>query len=712
MAEIIHTNFGHSRSDTKQASQVATDVNDPSLFINRELSQLKFNERVLEQAKDNNTPLLERLKFLCISCTNLDEFFEIRVGGVKHHIDFSTGYTSADQIPPKKLLQELHDSANTLVTEQYRVFNEVIQPALSDENILIIPREKWNRAQRNWIHTYFTEQVEPVLSPLGIDPGHPFPRIINKSLNFIVELGGSDAFGRAGDLAIVQAPRSLPRVIQLPNTDGEKKINFVFLSSIIHEFVNDLFEGLEVRGCYQFRVTRNSDLFVDDEEIDDLLLALEGELASRKYGAAVRLETSTNTPDNLVQYLLHQFQLDEVDLYRVNGPVNLNRLMNAYELIDRTDLKYKQFNPTLPHPVTSESNLFDVVSAQDILMHHPFQSFAPVINFIRQAARDSNVLAIKQTLYRTGAQSSIVDALVEAATAGKEVTVVIELMARFDEAANISLATRLQKAGVHVVYGIVGIKTHAKMILIIRRENNQLRRYAHLGTGNYHQRTALLYTDYGMFTCHPQITADMHEIFLQLTSLTKIPKLKKILQAPFTLYKTLIELTEKETKRAQLGRKARIIAKVNSLIEPQLIRALYKASQAGVEIKLIVRGQCCLRPGVPGVSENIEVRSIVGRFLEHPRVFYFSNGGRPRVYCSSADWMDRNFFRRVETAWPIEDRVLRKRVISELELYLKDNQNAWQLQSDGNYKRVTCGPNDRPVTAQLELLQEFAKLKN
>ncbi len=712
MAEIIHTNFGQAKTDVKPSPVNALDVSDPSLFINRELSQLKFNERVLEQAKDKNTPLLERLKFLCISCTNLDEFFEIRVGGVKHHIDFSTGYTSADQIPPKKLLQELHDSANALVTEQYRVFNEVIQPTLSDEGILIIPREKWNRAQRNWIHTYFTEQVEPVLSPLGIDPGHPFPRIINKSLNFIVELGGSDAFGRAGDLAIVQAPRSLPRVIQLPSTNDDKKLNFVFLSSVIHEFVNDLFEGLEVRGCYQFRVTRNSDLFVDDEEIDDLLLALEGELASRKYGAAVRLETSTNTPDNLVQYLLQQFQLDEVDLYRVNGPVNLNRLMNAYELIDRTDLKYKQFKPTLPNPITSESSLFDVVSSQDILMHHPFQSFAPVINFIRQAARDPKVLAIKQTLYRTGAQSRIVDALVEAATAGKEVTVVIELMARFDEAANISLATRLQKAGVHVVYGIVGIKTHAKMILIIRRENDQLRRYAHLGTGNYHQRTALLYTDYGMFTCNPQITADMHEIFLQLTSLTKIPKLKKILQAPFTLYKTLIELTEKETKRAQLGRKAKIIAKVNSLIEPQLIQALYRASQAGVEIKLIVRGQCCLRPGVPGVSENIEVRSIVGRFLEHPRVFYFSNGGRPRVYCSSADWMDRNFFRRVETAWPIEDRALKKRVLSELELYLKDNQNAWQLQSDGSYKRVTCGPDERPVTAQLELLQEFANIKN
>lgn len=710
MAEIIHKTFGETKPDISPLQVKTPDVNNPDLFINRELSQLKFNERVLEQAKDKNTPLLERLKFLCISCTNLDEFFEIRVGGVKQHIEFSTGFTSADHIPPKKLLQELHSTASNLVAEQYRVFNEVIQPELSEHDIHLVPREKWTRTQRNWIHTFFTEQVEPVLSPLGIDPGHPFPRILNKSLNFIVEVGGSDAFGRTGNLAIVQAPRSLPRLIQLPTDGNDEKTNFVFLSSVIHEFVTDLFEGLQVRGCYQFRVTRNSDLFVDDE-IDDLLLALEGELASRRYGDAVRLETSTNTPDNLVQYLLQKFQLSEVDLYRVNGPVNLNRLLNIYDLIDRPDLKYGQFTPMLPKPINAESNLFEIISKQDVLMHHPFQSFAPVTNLIRQAARDPKVLAIKQTLYRTGAQSSIVNALVEAATAGKEVTVVIELMARFDEAANIALANRLQKVGAHVVYGIVGIKTHAKMILIIRRENDRLVRYAHLGTGNYHQKTARLYTDYGMFTCDPKITADMHEIFLQLTSLTKIPRLNKILQAPFTLYKTLIELIEKEIKRAKAGRNAKIIAKVNSLVEPQLIRELYLASQAGVQIKLIVRGPCCLRPGVPGVSDNIEVRSIVGQFLEHPRVFYFSNGGRPKVYCSSADWMDRNFFRRVETAWPIEDRVLKKRVHAELELYLRDNQNAWILQPDGEYKRKTCGKNEQPVTAQIELLKKFAKIK-
>ena len=696
--------------NSKKDTSDTVDVSLPELFINREISQLKFNQRVLEQAKDPNTPLLERLKFLCISCSNLDEFFEIRVLGIKQHIEFSTGYTSADQKPAKQVLREIHESASILVEEQYRVFNEVILPALANEEVHFLAREKWTSAQRDWIQDYFTNQVEPVLSPLGIDPGHPFPRILNKSLNFIVEVGGLDAFGRTGHLAIVQAPRSLPRLIQIPSNENDRSVNFVFLSSVIHEFVHDLFEGLQVHGCYQFRVTRNSDLYVDDE-IDNLPLALEGEIASRRYGAAARLETYKNTPDHLVEYLLQRFELDQVDLYKVNGPVNLNRLLNTYDLIDRPDLKYSGFKPLLPKPITPDSNLFKVISSQDVLLHHPYQSFAPVLNFIHQAAKDPKVLAIKQTLYRTGANSRIVDALVMAATSGKEVTVVIELMARFDEAANITLAQRLQKAGAHVVYGIVGIKTHAKMILIIRRENDQLVRYAHLGTGNYHQSTAKLYTDYGMFTCNPDITTDLHEIFLQLTSFTKIPRLNNVLQAPFTLYKTIIEYIEKETKRASQKRKAKIIARVNSLIEPQLIQALYRASIAGVEIKLIVRGPCCLRPGVKGISENIEVRSIVGRFLEHSRVFYFYNGGRSKLYCSSADWMDRNFFRRVETAWPIEDRAIKKCVLSELELCIKDNQNAWILQPDGEYVRQQVRKKDKKITAQLELLKKYSKMK-
>ena len=680
-------------------------------YINRELSLLKFNQRVLEQARDPSTPLLERLKFLCISCTNLDEFFEIRVGGVKQHIELDIAHATADQISPKDLLNHIHNDATRLVNEQYRVFNEEIQPELEAQNIHFIAREHWTREQSAWLRQYFHDEVEPVLSPLGLDPAHPFPRIINKSLNFIVQLDGADAFGREGEFAVVQAPRSLTRLIHLPEELNQQQgDSYVFLSSVMHAFVNELFEGLKVLGCYQFRVTRNSDLFLDDEEIDDLMRALEGELASRRYGDSVRLEVATNCPDELVRYLLKQFALSEVDLYRVNGPVNLNRLSQAYDLVDRADLKYPPFTAGISDRLSHGADIFNLIRQDDILLHHPYQSFAPVIDFVRQAAKDPKVLAIKQTLYRTGAKSPIVDNLVKAAKAGKEVTVVIELMARFDEAENILLANRLQKAGAHVVYGIVGKKTHGKLILVVRREGDYLRRYAHFGTGNYHEKTARLYTDYGMFTADTELTSDAHELFLALTSFTKVPVLKNILQAPFTLYKTLIELIEKEIKFAQLGRKARIIVKVNALVEPQIIEALYRASAGGVKIQLIVRGICCLRPGLPGISENIEVRSIVGRFLEHTRVSYFHNDGKPKVFCSSADWMDRNFFRRVEVSWPIKNMIIRKRIISELKTYLKDNRQAWILQADGNYSApVSFGKS--AISAQQTLLSEHAKMK-
>ncbi len=681
-------------------------------FINRELSLLKFNSRVLEQARDKSTPLLERLKFLCISCTNLDEFFEIRVGGVKQHIELDIAHVTADQISPRELLKQIHTDASALVAEQYRVFNEELQPELEAENIHFIARENWTREQSLWLREYFLNEIEPVLSPLGLDPAHPFPRIINKSLNFIVRLDGSDAFGREGEYAIVQAPRSLTRLIHLPSELSKQEgDSYVFLSSVMHAFVNELFDGLNVLGCYQFRLTRNSDLFLDDEEIDDLMRALEGELASRRYGDSVRLEVADNCPEDLVSYLLHQFNLTAVDLYRVNGPVNLNRLSQTYDLVERVDLKFPPFTAGLPERLTLGSNIFNQLNQGDILLHHPYQSFAPVIDFVRQAAADPKVLAIKQTLYRTGPNSPIVDNLVSAALAGKEVTVVIELMARFDEAANISLANRLQKAGAHVVYGIVGKKTHGKMILVVRREGEHLRRYAHFGTGNYHEKTARLYTDYGMFTADKYLTSDAHELFISLTSFTKAPVLKNILQAPFTLYKTLIENINKEIEIANQGRPARIIAKVNALVEPQIITALYRASAAGVKIQMIVRGTCCLRPGIAGISENIEVRSIVGRFLEHTRVSYFHNDGDPKVYCSSADWMDRNFFRRVELSWPIKDMVIRKRIINELETYLKDNRQAWILQSDGNYTHhpVTFGPN--AYSAQQTLLSQHARVK-
>ena len=680
-------------------------------YINRELSLLKFNTRVLEQARDPSTPLLERLKFLCISCTNLDEFFEIRVGGVKQHIELDIGHITADQIGPKELLSRIHNDATRLVNEQYRVFNEEIQPELEAQNIHFIAREQWSHEQSAWLRQYFHDEVEPVLSPLGLDPAHPFPRIINKSLNFIVQLDGEDAFGREGEFAVVQAPRSLTRLIHLPDELCQQKgENYVFLSSVMHAFVSELFEGLSVRGCFQFRVTRNSDLFLDDEEIDDLMRALEGELASRRYGDSVRLEVANNCPNELVSYLLTQFELSEVDLYRVDGPVNLNRLSQTYDLVDREDLKYPPFNSGMSSKLSHSKNIFSLIRSDDILLHHPYQSFAPVIEFVRQAAQDPKVLAIKQTLYRTGAKSPIVDGLVDAAKAGKEVTVVIELMARFDEAENISLANRLQKAGAHVVYGIVGKKTHGKMILVVRREDGHLRRYAHFGTGNYHEKTARLYTDYGMFTSDVDLTSDAHELFLALTSFTKVPVLKNILQAPFTLYKTLIKLINNEIKIARLGREARIIVKVNALVEPQIIEALYKASAAGVKIQLIVRGICCLRPGLPGISENIEVRSIVGRFLEHTRVSYFHNDGDPKVFGSSADWMDRNFFRRVEVSWPIKNLVLRKRIIKELKTYLKDNRQAWILQSDGNYSApVSFGQS--AISAQQTLLNKHSGVK-
>ncbi|HEB98768.1 MAG TPA: polyphosphate kinase 1, partial [Thiotrichales bacterium] len=473
-----------------------------------------------------------------------------------------------------------------------------------------------------------------------------------------------------------------------------------------HAHVEDLFPGMKITGCYQFRVTRNSDLFVDEEEIDDLMRAMEGELMARRYGDAVRLEVADNCTDEMADFLLDQFRLGREDLYQVNGPVNLNRLFAIADLVNRPELKFPPFKPSRPAGLAPEVSLFEAVQKGDILLHHPFESFAPVIDFVRQAAADPQVLAIKQTLYRSGPDSAIVGALVEAARAGKEVTVVVELRARFDEEANIRLANRLQEAGAHVVYGVVGFKTHAKMILVVRREGRRLRHYVHLGTGNYHARTARLYTDYGFLTCDKAIGEDVHRIFQQLTSLGKVKPLRKLLQSPFTLHKALLKKITREAGHARAGKEGRIIAKMNALIEPQIIRALYEASQAGVRIDLIVRGICCLKPGLPGVSDNIRVRSVVGRFLEHTRVFYFGNAGEEELYLSSADWMDRNFFRRVETAFPIEDAKLRKRIIKEgLELYLADNTQAWVLQPDGSYRRLKPARRQQPRSAQTTLLE-------
>lgn len=679
----------------------------PEYYINRELSLLDFNRRVLAQAYDASLPLLERVRFLCIACSNLDEFFEIRVAGLKQRQELGSLQSGPDGMSVADQLKAIRAQATSLVTDQYELLNTVVFPELAAQGVRFVNARNFTPEQYDWLAEYFAQQVEPVLTPLGLDPGRPFPRIQNKSLNFIVRLSGKDAFGRDAELAVVQVPRSLPRVIQLPKTSTDNATFVAFLSAVIATFVQQLFTGMTVAGCWQFRLTRNSDLFVDDEEVDDLLRAVEGELAQRRYGAAVRLETSADCPDDLTLFLLKHFALTQEDLYPVNGPVNLNRLMTIYDLLDRPDLKYPTFTPSLNKRIAAKEDLLAAIREGEVLLHHPFQSFATVIDFVRQAGTDRDVLAIKQTLYRAGPESPIVDALVQAARAGKEVTVVIELMARFDEADNIKLATRLQEAGAHVMYGVVGFKTHAKLIMVVRREHGKLRRYCHLGTGNYHPDTARAYTDYGLLTCDQAIGEDLHELFLQLTSPTRPAHLQKILQSPFTLHDSLLAMTAREADNALQGKPARIIAKLNALIEPQIIQALYQASMAGVKIDLIVRGICALRPGIPGISENIKVRSIIGRFLEHSRVYFFGNGDEPEVYCASADWMERNFFRRIEVCFRIETPELRTRVIADLELYLQDNSQAWELNADGKYTRIASEGTHR-TCAQSEILHRLA----
>jgi polyphosphate kinase len=683
----------------------------PQHFLNRELSFLAFNQRVLNQASDIELPLLERLKFLCISSTNLDEFFEIRVSGAKQLLEVGGAPAGPDGLTPAQLLDQVAAITRQLVTEQYRLLNGEIIPALEAEGILFIRREDWSREQTDWLEEYFREEVVPVLSPTTLDPTRPVPRILNKSLNFIVSLKGQDAFGGNVSRAIVQAPRSLPRLIQLPaelTGNEQRNSEFVFLSSIIHAFVDQLFRGIEITGCYQFRVTRNSDLYIDDEDVDDLVRALVGELVESRYGDAVRLETAHDCPEGLARYLLEHFQLRETDLYRVSGPVNLNRLMAIYNLVDRPDLKYRDFTPGVPAQLVNK-NIFEAISEGDILLHHPFESFAPVVDFVYRAANDPRVVAIKQTLYRTTADSPIVESLVSAARSGKEVTALVELRARFDEAANIELASKLQQAGAHVVYGVVGFKTHCKMTMVVRRENNQLKRYVHLGTGNYHPGTARAYTDYGLLTANKRIGKDVHQVFMQLTSLMKTSRLKLLAQSPFNLHQQLIEKIRREIDNIRCGGNGHIIAKLNSLVEPEIIEVLYAASQAGVMIDLIVRGVCCLRPGVTGLSENITVRSIIGRFLEHTRCYYFHNNGDVEVFCASADWMDRNFFRRIEIMFPILDDVIKQRLIADLDTYLEDNTQSWTLDGEGEYRRIEKQPDSPASSAQTILLNQLAE---
>jgi len=683
------------------------DLSNPGLYINRELSLLEFHRRVLAQAEDGDVPLLERLKFLCISSSVLDEFFEIRVAGLKQQEAYGASQRAADNMSPSEQLRHIAVTVRELIDEQYHVLNDVLLPKLDIQGIRFLDADDWNDKQRQWLKRYFNGELAPIMIPIALDPAHPFPEPLNKSLTFIVTLEGEDAFGRRSGKAIVQVPRSLPRVVRLPESCAQAPNDFVLLSSIIQVHVDQLFSGMKSTGCYQFRVTRNSDLFVDTEEVDDLLRALEGELSSRRFGDAVRLEVAQDCPDDLAAFLSAQFRLSREDVYRCKGPVNLARLAAVPELVDRPELKYPGFTPGIPDQLRNANDIFEAIRMGDVLLHHPFQSFAPFIDFLRQAAADPKVLSIRQTLYRTGTESAVVEALTDAAANGKEVLVVIELRARFDEEANIELATHLQNSGAQVVYGVVGHKTHAKMSMVIRREGRALRRYVHLGTGNYHTHTTRLYTDYGLFTCDPEIGDDVQQVFQQLTSMGKTTRLKKLLQAPFTMHSSMVEFIEQEAENARAGKPARILAKINSLIEPQVIQALYQASQAGVKIDLIVRGVCALRPGIKGISENIQVRSIIGRFLEHTRVFYFENAGESRLYLSSADWMNRNFFNRVETCFPIENEPIKKRIMRELRTYLADNCQAWILQSDGSYRQLSA-PRDKRRCAQEVLLAELA----
>jgi polyphosphate kinase len=686
----------------------AADLQKPEFYINRDASLLEFNKRVLAQARNEDVPLLERLNYLCISCSNLDEFYEVRVASVIQMAAIDPKVTGSDGLTPSEQLELISVKAHELVTEQYQVLNEILIPKLQAQNINFIRRKDWSETQLKWLQNYFNEEVLPILTPVGLDSAHPFPRILNKSLNFIISLTGKDAFGRNSGRAMLQAPRALPRIVQLPAEDTQSgPYDFVFLSSIIHAFADQLFNGMNIKGCYQFRVTRNSDFFVDDDAIDDLLLAVEGELAMRNYGDEVRLEIDANCPDETVAFLLARFEMTRQHLFLVDGPVNLNRLQEIIRLVDRPDLKFVPFKQSIPAQFARNKDMFAAIRRQDILLHHPFDSFAPVVEFLRQAAASPEVLAIKQTLYRTGADSPIVNALIKAARAGKEVTVVIELRARFDEKANIDLAAKLQEAAVHVVYGVVGYKTHAKMCLVLRREGKELVNYVHLGTGNYHPKTTQLYTDYGLFTCDKELGEDVRKVFAQLTSLGKVTKLNKLLQSPFTLHSGLLDKIEREIAFAHKGKAAKIVIKVNAVVEEILIQSLYRASQAGVEVKLIVRGICSLRPGIPGASENIEVRSIIGRFLEHERIYAFLNDGSQEVYASSADIMNRNMFRRVEVFFPISSKKLQNRILRDLELYLTDNTKAWLMQPDGHYRRANRIEDQYPVQAQIQLLNEL-----
>lgn len=704
---IVDNSVGAKQRATSRAEAVAPDFSNPEYFENRELSYLKFNLRVLRQAKNPKHPLLERLMFLLIFSSNLDEFFEIRVSGLKKQINFGRQRPGPDGKYPDEILKTLHEQIRSALTEQYQILNEDLFPSLARENIHFLARNTWNAELIEWTKKYFRDEVLPIISPLGLDPAHPFPRLVNKSLNFILALEGKDAFGRDSGLAIVPAPRALPRLIKVPKELIAEGDNFIFLSSIIHANVDEFFPGMTVTECHQFRVTRNSDLEMSNVEVEDVASALRGELHSRRFGAATRLEVGKDCPARLTDFLLERFNLSHQELYPLDGPVNLRRLMALNTMVYRPDLLFTKFSPGTPKALEEGNYIFAAVDKEDQLLLHPFQSFIPIIDWVRQAAKDPTVLSIKQTLYRTNESSELVKALADAARNGKEVTVVIELRARFDEEDNINFASILQEAGAVVVYGVMGYKTHAKMLLIVRRVGNKLKRYVHLGTGNYHLKNSLQYTDYSLLTSEPTMCDDVHKVFQQITGMGKKIHPDLLFHAPFNLRKPLLRMIDAETQAALAGKPARIIAKLNALTDPEVIKELYRASYAGVRVDLVVRGVCCLKPGLPGVSENIRVTSVIGRFLEHSRVYYFENNPN-QLYFASADWMERNLTNRIEVCFPILKKKLANRIIEELHLYLNDKGQTWEMQPDGKYLELaTVSPAHEEV--QIQLLKQLGQ---
>lgn len=680
---------------------IPVDFSKRDYFINRELSWLEFNQRVLDQAFDASNPLLERLKFLAIVSSNLDEFFEVRVAGLKQQKQNNSSEVGPDGLSATEALARISKRTRRMVEDQYRCWREQVYPQLHEQGVRFHNYPDVPPEERAHFEKFFRETIYPVLTPLAVDPAHPFPQLLNKSLNVIVELEGE---GISTDIAVVQAPRILPRVVPFSKSpDGN---DYVFLGNIIQEHVDSLFHGVHVKGSHLFRVTRNSNLYVDEEESSNLLHAIEEELRKVNRGAAVRLEVKKDCPDRVLKRLLDIFNLEEEDVFGIDGPLNLSRLMPVALQIDRPDLRYKRFVPCQVVSLDTESDLFFHVRRGDILLHHPYDSFQTVVDFLAQAAEDPQVLAIKQTLYRTSSDSPIVQALIAAARNGKQVTAVIELKARFDEAANIHWARIMREAGVDVVYGVTGLKTHAKAMLIIRSEGERIRRYAHLGTGNYHPSTAKIYTDLSLLTCREELTTELAETFNCLTGVSRFPQMKELMVAPWSLYEGFQELIENEIGHTWAGRPSGIFAKLNSLVEPGIIESLYRASAAGVPIRLLVRGMCALKTGIPGVSENIEVRSIVGRFLEHSRIFRFENGGQPRIHLGSPDWMPRNLFRRVETVFPITAPGMIKHVEEILKWFWRDNVKAQVMQPDGTYAFRRPVEGEPVFDAQAEFLAD------